>query len=63
MAANYFIAKVTATMHLLVQIPLGTSKDRLRGFKDALFEKGIEKCEVQMVPIHTRQAARLSGRY
>lgn len=28
----------------------GTSKDRLRGFQDALYEKGIENCITQMVP-------------
>ena len=28
----------------------GTSKDRLRGFKDALYEKGIDNCVTHMVP-------------
>ena len=51
MAANYFHSKGYRNYAFIGSNTfLGTSKDRLRGFKDALFEKGIEKCEVQMVP-------------
>ncbi len=51
MAANYLYEKGCRKYAFIGSDTfLGTSKDRLRGFKDALYEKGIEKCEVQMIP-------------
>jgi len=51
MAANYFYDRGHRRFAFIGSDTfLGTSRDRLRGFKDALYEKGIEGFEVEMVP-------------
>lgn len=50
-AANYLYEKGRRAFAFIGSNTfLGTSKDRLRGFADCLNEKGIENCNVQMVP-------------
>ena len=50
-AANYLYGKGHRTFGFIGSTAFhGTSKDRLRGFRDCLFEYGIDDCSVQMVP-------------
>ena len=51
MAANHFYDKGCRNFAFIGSHTfLSTSKDRLRGFTDALYEKGIENCISKMVP-------------
>jgi DNA-binding LacI/PurR family transcriptional regulator len=50
-AANYLLEKGHRRFAFIGSDTfLGTTKDRLRGFTDCLGEKGIDKCNVRMVP-------------
>lgn len=51
LAANYLYEKGRKNFAFIGSSTfLGTSRDRLRGYKDCLYEKGIEDCSVLMVP-------------
>lgn len=62
MAANYLYEKGRKTFAFIGSTTfLGTSRDRLRGYKDCLFEKGIEDCSVQMVPYTYEEGYKAMG--
>ncbi|NMA66835.1 MAG: substrate-binding domain-containing protein [Clostridiaceae bacterium] len=62
MAANHFYDRGYRNFAFIGSHTFSaTSKDRLRGFKDALYEKGIENCVTQMVP-YTYEAGATAAR-